>query len=432
MERVAVPMIVNGKKSPIITHSNKLTEARYFLTVGEQKIILLLISMISPDDTDFKDYEMKVSDFSRIMGLSGNSVYERLNETLDKLLSRVLHIPKETGFLKIGWVSAAEYAEGKGTVFLSFDKKLKPYLLKLKEEFTQFKLFAITRFKSAYTIRIYMLLKQYERIGFREFELTEFREILGIDKNTYQEFKAFRQWVLNQAKKEFETKNKETGGYISDITFELKTIRTGREITHLRFDIKKQAYQEPLPFLDMPEEAQEKVPALEALEEYGIHESIGNKFLEEQGEEAIYRCIELFEEQKRAGTVKKQGVGLLITLLGRGAGRKTEAEKVEEEKLKKKEELKKELENKKLEKEEKERLAGEFSRIEHNKFLLSASDEEKEILLKKVIKHNPFFKKMDVSLSSFWSLAINGFIDGYKERQEKYVKDNFKNLLSKG
>jgi hypothetical protein len=83
----------------IATQSNRLTEARYGLTVGEQKVILLLISMISPEDKELRDYEMKVIDFAQIMGLKSHNLYDRLSETLDKLLSRILHIPTDTGYL---------------------------------------------------------------------------------------------------------------------------------------------------------------------------------------------------------------------------------------------------------------------------------------------------------------------------------------------
>jgi hypothetical protein len=44
---------------------------------------------------------MKVIDFAQIMGLKSHNLYDRLSETLDKLLSRILHIPTDTGYLKI-------------------------------------------------------------------------------------------------------------------------------------------------------------------------------------------------------------------------------------------------------------------------------------------------------------------------------------------
>jgi plasmid replication initiation protein len=290
---------------------------------------LLLISTISPEDKELKNYEMKVSDFAQMMGLKGHSIYERLNTSLDKLLSRVLHIPTDKGFLKIGWVSSAEYIKQEGLIFLSFDKKLKPYLLQLKEQFTKYDLFIVTRFQSTYSVRIYMLLKQYQKIGSREFDLDDFRAILGIESNKYKKFHDFRKRILNQAKKEFESKNKETGCYNSDISFMLETIRTARTITRLRFIIKKQVYENKS-VVDLPSvELLENTPALEALARHAIKGKTAQHYINTQNEAEILRCVVLFEEQQRAGRVKTSGAGLLITLLNNRAGQATEAEKAQ-------------------------------------------------------------------------------------------------------
>lgn len=416
--------IVEKRKNHIISHSNKLTEARYFLTVGEQKIILLLISMITPNDIDFKDYEIKVSDFAKIMGLSGNSVYERMNETLDRLLSRVIHIPKPTGFLKIGWVSSAEYIEKKGVVHLSFDKKLKPYLIQVKEEFTKYRLFTITKFQSSYTIRIYMLLKQYEKIGFREFEVSELREILGIENTKYILFKEFKRNVLNQAKKEFETKNKETGGYISDITFELETIRTGREITRLRFNIKKQTYQEALP-MEIPEvSTPEQSSTLEALQTYGISEEVSKKCLVDYNEEEILRAIQKFEQQKEQGKVKANASGYLMTMIKNGAGKQSKDEQEQEEKQKKKAKAKEEAEQRKAVEAKKLELEKQFSTTERERFLQEATEEEKQRIFKLVQAENPLCKAIgDLEKRSSWSFAVK-YLAGYEDRKKQYLEAN--------
>lgn len=417
-------MVAEKSNNSLVAHSNKLTEARYFLTVGEQKVILLLISMISPNDTELKDYEMRISDFSKIMGLSGNSVYERMNETLDRLLSRVIHIPKETGFLKVGWVSSAEYIEKKGIVFLSFDKKLKPYLIQLKEQFTQYKLLTITQFKSSYTIRIYMLLKQYEKVGYREFSLEELKEILGIEKDKYLEFKAFRQWVLNKVKKEFETKNKETGGYISDITFELETIRTGREITRLRFNIKKQTYQEALP-MEIPEASTpEQSSTLEALQTYGISEEVSKKCLADYSEEEILRAIQKFEQQKEQGKVKANASGYLLTMIKNGAGKQSKDEQEQEEKQKKKAKAKEEAEQRKAVEAKKLELEKQFSTTERERFLQEATEEEKQRIFKLVQAENPLCKAIgDLEKRSSWSFAIK-HLAGYEDRKKQYLEAN--------
>lgn len=54
-----------------------------------------------------------------------------------------------------------------------------PYLLQLKERFTRYELKNILYFKNKYSIRIYELLKQYEKIGKREINIKELRGYLG-------------------------------------------------------------------------------------------------------------------------------------------------------------------------------------------------------------------------------------------------------------
>lgn len=414
------------KKSHVITQSNELTEARYFLTVGEQKIILLLISMINPEDTDFKSYEMKVTDFAKIMEINGKSLYERLNIILDKLLSRVIHIPKSTGFLKIGWVSSAEYIEGTGVIQLGFDSKLKPYLLQLQKNFKSYNLRLIVQFKSAYSVRIYMLLKQYENIKTREFDVLELKEILGIKDDEYPRYADFKKRVLTQAKKEFETKNAETGGYISDITFDLETIRTGREITRLRFKIRKQSYQERLP-IELPAMATRPLldtPATQALEKYGIRGEVAQKYLEQQEEAEILRCITLLEQAKAGDKIKNSESGYLLKLLEARAGKETEAEREEKEKTARQAQKKAETEQKKELEAKRAKLERQFSVQEQTRFIQTATEQEKKRIFALVQKDNPLCKTIaDLDKRSSWAFAIN-YIAGYEDRKKQYLQEH--------
>ena len=126
-------LVIDKSKNLLVKHSNKLSEARYFLTVGEQRLILLMVSMIDRKDEDFKDYEIKINDFLRLLNLTGKANHKRMEEVLNKLMERVLHIEDlEGNWLKTHWVSSAEYVKNKGIVYLCFDPKLKPYLLQLK------------------------------------------------------------------------------------------------------------------------------------------------------------------------------------------------------------------------------------------------------------------------------------------------------------
>ncbi len=226
-------MAIKKKKalpnSLIVTQSNELVEARYNLPLGEQRLVLTMISRIQPDDEDFKPYRISVAEFADFLGIAKDSAYQECKKITANLLTRVLHIREEGRLLQIGWMSSAEYIDGSGMVNLTFDPLLKPYLLQLKSNFTSSKLNMMLSFKSQYTMRIYALLKQYEKLKVREIELELLRDMLGLRKDLHVEYRDFKRHVLEAAKKELLEK--------SDLYFEYTEIKYGRRVGAIRFGI---------------------------------------------------------------------------------------------------------------------------------------------------------------------------------------------------
>ena len=215
--------------SLIVTQSNQLVEARYNLPLAEQRLILTMISKIQPSDEDFQPYRINVNELADFLGIDKNSAYRECKRITENLLKRVVSIDETDGLLQIGWVSSAKYIDGSGVVNLSFDPKLKPYLLQLKGNFTSSKLEMLLSFKSQYTVRMYTLLKQYEKLKEREIELDLLRGILGIGKEQYLEYKNFKNRVLYPTQRELTEK--------ADLYFEFDEIKYGRKVGAIRFRI---------------------------------------------------------------------------------------------------------------------------------------------------------------------------------------------------
>lgn len=220
--------------SLIVTQANELVSARYSLPLAEQRLILMMIAKIQPDDEDFKPYRIGIGELAEFMGIDKNSAYRECKKTTRNLLARVLEIQEPGRLLQTHWVSSADYIDGSGMVKLCFDPELRPYLLKLQGNFTSSKLEMLLSFKSQYTMRVYNLLKQYEQLKEREIELELLREILGLSKNLYEEYKDFKKRILIPVQKELKTK--------SDLYFEFDEIKYGRRVGVIRFRIftKKQ------------------------------------------------------------------------------------------------------------------------------------------------------------------------------------------------
>ncbi len=317
-----------NKKCYLVVQSNKLIEARYSLTLGEQRLILAMVSMIHPDDADFFDYEISMKNLSELLSIDLKSSYREADKITERLMERILHIKKANGgLLKIHWVSSVLHEDGR--IVLSFDPKLKPYLSRLKKEFTKYNLSIAAHFHSIYSIRIYQLLKQYKGIGYREFRIDELKEILGLKKTQYSVFKDFDRRVLNQAKKEFEKKDK-YGNFKCDLTFALEKIREGRRIARLKFIIIEQEYHEPPLFI--PDAAEDKKQTggesdnaetppegvKDQLVYYGISAKQADGFIRQMGEDDIRDVLTYYADLLKAGKVKNTRGAYLAKLLQEG------------------------------------------------------------------------------------------------------------------
>jgi plasmid replication initiation protein len=212
----------------LVTKSNMLIEANYKLGVVEQKIILCLASHITPADSDFKTYTLPIQEFSDLLSLKGTPKYTELKQITKDLMKKVFEVRIKKKVIQVSWLSYVAYNETEGTIDIRFDPFLRPYLLQLKREFTSYKLENVVKLKSSYAIRIYELLKQYERLKERSFYLEDLRKMLGAE-DIYPAYGNFKQRVLVPAQKELKAK--------TDISFEIEEIRTGRRVDKIKFFI---------------------------------------------------------------------------------------------------------------------------------------------------------------------------------------------------
>jgi hypothetical protein len=247
----------------LVTKHNKLIQARYGLSLQEKRLILWLVSAIRPGDTDFHSYRVSVRALAELLGLEKNkNIYAQVAAVTRRLMRRVIEIETldEQRFLQIHWLSSAEYHLGQGCVDLCFDPKLKPYLLQLKDQFTSIALQYAIQLKSLYAIRLYELLKQYQRLKERTLAVAELRRMLAIDAHKYTLIKDFRRRVIDIAQREINGK--------TDIRFAYEPIKTGRKITHFRFCI---AANVPVPApAPAAEQAGEQAQLVRRLEAFGV------------------------------------------------------------------------------------------------------------------------------------------------------------------
>ena len=289
----------------LVTKSNQLIEASYRMSVLEKKLILALISQVQPDDVDFQAYRFSVKDLSNFLGITRQNIYQTLDEITDKILShKIKFYNDQDEHIKVGWISSYVYEKRTGFIRMRFDPELKPYLIKLKEAFTYYQLSNIVKLRSFYSIRVYELLKQYQKIGNRRFSIKELRRILGVKDDDYKLYADFKKKTFLVAQKELQEK--------TDIRFEYKESKTGKKVTGIEFIIFKNKKDiiniEPIEGGGVPEAEDAKKQLYERMTKYfklsaGQALEILGKF-EPDGIEAKLKAI---EEMNQQGKVKSLG-----------------------------------------------------------------------------------------------------------------------------
>ena len=234
------------QKGNLIVQHNCLIEANYDLTLQEKRVVLWLASQVKPDDVDFKEHVIKISDFCKIAGLKSKNMHKEIEKTTLNLINRSLQIysSSENRLLQVAWLNSADYLYSEGSVKLCFSPKLKPYLLELKNCFTKFNLENMMLFKSAYAIRMYELLKQYQKSGVREIRITDLRKILGISVKQYSLYSNLKKKIIENSKKEINQK--------SDLLIDFLEIKNGRKVDSIKFivETKKHVVEHPVVLLE--------------------------------------------------------------------------------------------------------------------------------------------------------------------------------------
>jgi plasmid replication initiation protein len=218
---------------PVIK-KNIINSAKFDISLSEYRIILAALSKITKFDTDFYIIEFTINEFNNIFynkdKISG-SLYDSVRKACKSLVSRTIILENENNLKAFQWVSLIEYDKNTSMIKIRFHEELKDFVLfyAINKEYTKYMLSNIARMNSVYTVRLYEILKQYEKIGKIEFKIDKLKNILGINANKYPIYANLKNRILDIAQEEMIKK--------SDIYFVFHEVKYGRKITGVNFTI---------------------------------------------------------------------------------------------------------------------------------------------------------------------------------------------------
>ena len=294
-------------KDNTVTKSNLLIEAIYKLSSTEFKLIQTVFSNIQPGDTTTNKYIFQIKEFLELLELKGQSGYTELKKITFDLFKKPISIQIDGKTSQLNWLSLVQYNDRQGTITIEINEFWEKYLLSLTNNFTSYKLFNITNLKSAYSLRLYELLKSRINLNsIRTISVTELRAKMGIEDDQYPRYANFKQRVILQAQRELLAE--------SDICFNFIEIKNGRSVEKIEFHIVRNPRNNPPSnaiVIDAPSEVAAVIygdstsSLTSALSIYGVAPKVIDELIVKFSEERILLNIEYVKKMIEDGLVGK-------------------------------------------------------------------------------------------------------------------------------
>lgn len=229
-------------RTDLVVKDNALIEASYRLSLNEHRLVLAAIVEGREADTllSTRWCEITVDHFVRLFPDANHAqVYDHVREACDSLMRRQFsfsNIDDRTGKPctdKFQWVEQARYIPGAATVRIRFTEGMIPYITRLEQKYTEYRLELIAPLTSQYAVRMYELMLQYLNTSaqVRDFSLANLRHTMGVGPKEYSSIKDFKARVIDPAVKQI--------NQYTDIRVNYENIKTGRTVTGLLFTIEE-------------------------------------------------------------------------------------------------------------------------------------------------------------------------------------------------
>lgn len=261
MEQLAIPF-----EEYKIVKSNPFVEARYDWTTQMHRVIMMMIAQVRKDDTDFGTQRVHIRDLKALSATTSNTIYEDAANAARALLDQKIEIRKASGeYHGYNLMSDTHYYPNRGYIEARFNPHMKPFLLQLRERFTQYRLKQAMQLCSPYSIRFYELCSRWADIGWFDLSVEDLRKMLKLEAK-YKRTADLRRYVVDQAREELKEK--------CDLYLSYTQVKRGRATVGFKFKVLRkarvggQARSQPRPVGDAPRpynDPEAGVPDSEAL-----------------------------------------------------------------------------------------------------------------------------------------------------------------------
>ena len=287
--------------------------SKYKLSSMQQKVFLET-ALYFKNNQDSLRYTFMVKEFFDKIGIRTNDQNE-LYTQVEQMLGMIIQIPqpKRKGYGKtpiFSYVGRGIDEFGRAFIEVAVDETLKPYFIEIANgDFFSYKIENTRMLKSAQSIKMYLYLKSWLRLGKHTISYAELKEILGVQQDDYSLFSGFKQRVLDKCQAEIQEK--------TDITFNYTLLRaTGKQnspVSKIKFEIGSTGKPTQLILPLMDDEVENACKSVKVDPNEVLH------LLMKYGRDDLLECLIIAQQEQMKGTQIRSIVAYLHSALKNGS-----------------------------------------------------------------------------------------------------------------
>lgn len=215
-----------------VTVSNEMIMARLDWDIMMHRILMVLISQIdSKNDERFQIQRVPARRIRDLAQVTQKSIHEEAAEAASKLVREPIEFwsADKKNYEGYPIFAMCKYKSRQGMIEAKFNEDARPYLLRLREHFTQYRLKQAIPLSTPYAIRTYEISKMIERPGerrSRQIPVGRFRSMFKLE-NKYQRHCDMRRRVIDPSVEEVNGK--------TDVEISCDDVRDGQTPIALRW-----------------------------------------------------------------------------------------------------------------------------------------------------------------------------------------------------
>lgn len=245
----SVPDYTGISKNPekmLVQKSNPLRSlSETSMTLPELKILDAYLARIDSHEPNRRCVQFEKGELEKLLNCT-RMHRDELERRIDNLFQTIT-IRDETkgkGFTKIALFVKAECFQdddGLWKVNLACSEEAMEYIFNIENlGYLKYRLKSVVNLTSRYSYILYLFLADCHYQGTWEVQLDDLKKMLNCNAERYNEFKFFNAEILKKCQKEINEK--------TDISYTYTTIKRGRNVVAISFDVERKANAEP--FID--------------------------------------------------------------------------------------------------------------------------------------------------------------------------------------